>query len=298
MLHLASALEKKLPELKKYDVVDVQNLFYPGAFTLRKLPNVLLTWHEFWGGYWFNYFGPFGLAGFATERLLRTYKKHISVSRKTQLDLLKAGVSSIVVPNGVDLERIKRVKPSKFESDIIFVGRLMRDKKLELAIKAVARLVDDFPDIVFIVVGDGPEKKRLEAISRGSSLSGNVVFMGRLESWEEVISLLKASKVFAFPSLREGFGMAVLEAMAAGVPPVVLDSSMNAAKFLVNEKSGLVLSGDRFADGLRLFLSEGGLRKRFGKRARKRAEGFDWENITRSWWKSILSSSNQLAVVN
>ncbi|ASJ02085.1 glycosyl transferase family 1 [Thermococcus profundus] len=290
MLSLATALRKRLPELGEYDVVDVQNLFYPGAFVLRKLPNAVLTWHEFWGSYWFRYFGPLGAAGFATENLLRPYKVHLSVSWKTQLDLLKAGVSSRVVPNGVDIKRIKRIKPAELRSDFIFVGRLMRDKNLELALGAVSTLREDFPDVVFTVVGDGPERDRLEAISRRLGLSGNVVFTGRLEGWEEVISLLKASKVFAFPSLREGFGMAVLEAMAVGVPPVVLNSPMNGAKFLVDEKSGLVLGEDKFANGLGLLLSDEGLRKKLGRNARRKAEGFDWGEIAGSFEDILLMS--------
>ncbi|NJF25136.1 glycosyltransferase family 4 protein [Thermococcus sp. Bubb.Bath] len=279
MLRLASNLRKRLPELRKYDVVDVQNLFYPGAFVLRALPNALLTWHESWGNYWFSYFGPAGIPGWAVERLLSDYRLHLAVSRKTQLDLLQVGVPSRVVPNGVDLERTDRVKPSECESDLVFVGRLVKDKNLELAIRAVAGLVDDFPHVRFSIIGDGPERKNLENLAMKLGIRKNVDFLGRLESWEDVISLLKASKVFAFPSRREGFGMAVLEAMAAGVPPVVLDSPMNAARFLVNEKSGLVLSGDRFADGLRLLLSENNLGKKLGRNARKKAEMFDWGKI-------------------
>lgn len=279
MLRLASVLRRKIPELEKYDVVDVQNLFYPGAFVLRKLSNTILTWHEFWRSYWFNYFGPAGMAGWAVERLLSSYGFHISVSRKTQLDLLQVGIPSRLVPNGIDLEKIDGIEPSELKSDLIFVGRLVRDKNLELALNAVAELVGDFPDLKFFVVGDGPERKKLEKLAFKRGIQKNVTFFGKLDSWEEVISLLKASKVFVFPSLREGFGMAVLEAMAAGLPPVVLDSPMSAAKFLVDEKAGLILSRENFTAGLRLLLSEERVRKRLGRRARKRAEGFEWEKV-------------------
>ncbi|ANF22363.1 glycosyltransferase [Thermococcus piezophilus] len=127
MLRLAALLRRRIDELRRYDVVDVQNLFYPGAFALRDLSNAIITWHEFWGDYWLRYWGPAGMVGKAVERTLFSFDRHIAVSWKTKLDLLEASLRKpiTVVPNGIDVELIRSIPPAELESDVIFVGRLI-----------------------------------------------------------------------------------------------------------------------------------------------------------------------------
>jgi len=182
MLRLASRLRSRIGELREYDLVDVQNLFYPGALALKDLPNAVITWHEFWGPYWWRYLGPVGFPGWSTERALFSAERHVAVSWKTRLDLLKAGLRKPVpvVPNGVDVEFIRSVPPAELESDVIFAGRLIPEKGVDLLLRALAEVKREIPDVRAVIIGDGPERKRLERMAKGLGLEKNVLFTGFL----------------------------------------------------------------------------------------------------------------------
>ncbi|EEB73821.1 glycosyltransferase family 4 protein [Thermococcus sp. AM4] len=285
MLRLASRLRSRIGELREYDLVDVQNLFYPGALALKDLPNAVITWHEFWGPYWWRYLGPVGFPGWSTERALFSAERHVAVSWKTRLDLLKAGLRKPVpvVPNGVDVEFIRSVPPAELESDVIFAGRLIPEKGVDLLLRALAEVKREIPDVRVVIIGDGPERKRLERMAKGLGLEKNVLFTGFL-SYENVIALMKASKVFVLPSKREGFGIVVLEAMASGLPVVTLDEPMNAAKFLVEKgKNGFVVGIEGISGVLKHFLEDGTLTKRVSYYNQGTLSRYEWSWITQNW---------------
>lgn len=286
MLQLASKLPLVREELKSYDVVDVQNLFYPGALALKGLKNAVLTWHEFWGGYWLGYWGPAGIVGKAVERALFSFDRHVAVSWKTKFDLIEAGLRKpvAVIPNGVDVERIRSVPPAELESDVIFVGRLIPEKGVGLLLRALVEVKKEIPDVQAIVVGDGPEREKLERLSSILGLKNNVAFTGFFQSHDDVIALMKASKVFVLPSRREGFGMVVLEAMASSLPVITLDAPMNAARFLVeNGRSGFVIEAGEFGRALLALLDDGKLGRKMGMIGKSQAVRYGWENVVRAW---------------
>ncbi|AJC71445.1 glycosyl transferase family 1 [Thermococcus guaymasensis DSM 11113] len=292
MLRLASLLRRRIGEFRGYDLVDVQNLFYPGALALKSLPNTVITWHEFWGPYWWRYLGPAGFPGWFAERLLFSAERHIAVSWKTRLDLLSAGLRKPVslVPNGVDVEFIRSVPPDELESDVIFVGRLIPEKGVDLLLKVLVKVKEELPDVRAVIVGDGPERGRLELIARNLGLEKNVLFMGFLP-YERVIALMKASKVFVLPSRREGFGMVVLEAMACGLPVVTLNAPMNAARFLVeNGKSGFVVKTEGILGVLSHLLEDGTLRVKVGKKEKAILRNYSWEKIVELWLSEVNPS--------
>ncbi|WP_367884760.1 glycosyltransferase [Thermococcus sp. JCM 11816] len=100
---------------------------------------------------------------------------------------------------------------------------MIREKNVELLVRAVQILKTEIPDIkVLIIGGDGPERRRLERLSEELNLVENVDFKGFLDEYEAVISHMKASRVFVLPSIREGFGITALEANASGIPVVTV----------------------------------------------------------------------------
>jgi len=281
LLHSISLVSRLRKE--RFDVVDCQASPYLPAYSLRVLKeeNALVTWHEFWGGYWLDYLGLAGLAGKALERGLFSFKRHVSVSQKTRLDLLEAGLRRPVhlVPNGIDVTLVRSVRPSNLESDFLFVGRLIPEKGVDFLLRALSLLKEGFPDFRATIAGDGPERKRLELLARELGIGENVTFTGFLKDYRDVIALMKGSRVFAFPSRREGFGMVVLEAMASGLPVVTVEHTMNASKYLVEDgKTGFVVppKEEPFARALMLAHENS---PRLGKIAEKRAERYDWEAV-------------------
>ncbi|WP_042691075.1 glycosyltransferase family 4 protein [Thermococcus nautili] len=281
LLHSLSLVSRLKGE--RFDVIDCQASPYLPAYSLRVLKekNVFITWHEFWGDYWLDYLGWAGLIGRATERGLFSFERHISVSQKTRLDLLNAGLRKPVylVPNGIDISLIRSVKPSSLESDFLFVGRLIPEKGVDFFLRSLALLRREFPDFRALIAGDGPERRKLERLARELGIGDNVTFTGFLKDYRDVIALMKASRVFAFPSRREGFGMVVLEAMASGLPVVTVEHTMNASMHLVeNGKTGFVvpINEESFARALMLAHENSA---RLGGIAGRKAERYDWNEV-------------------
>ena len=225
----------------KFDVIDSQVFPYLSCFSseicsLSTKSLLVLTWHEFWNMYWFEYLGMMGLVGWVIERTVAKLPgKHVAVSQATKRSLEEIGVRAHVIPNGIDFERIQKIKASGESSDIIFAGRLIKEKNVDILIRSVKLLKEEIPDIRCIIIGDGPEKEGLKRLTIGLGLESNIIFKGFLEDHDEVISYMKASKVFVLPSTREGFGIVALEANACGLPVVTIRHRMNAARDLVKE---------------------------------------------------------------
>jgi glycosyltransferase involved in cell wall biosynthesis len=231
-----------------FDVVDVDHIPYFPLFSVRlvallKRRPMLATWHEVWGrDYWREYLGAAGNLAYIIEKLsVMLPTKIIAVSTMTKNRLqgeLGVGSSAALVGNGIDLEAIRGVRAKRRGADVVYAGRLLAHKNVDLLLQAVARLKRTQPGISCLIIGDGPERQRLEALARQLGLDGNVRFLGFLPTHSEVFAYLKASKVFVSPSSREGFGISVIEAGACGLPVVTIDHKDNAARHLITPTTG------------------------------------------------------------
>ncbi|MCX5701424.1 MAG: glycosyltransferase family 4 protein [Candidatus Omnitrophica bacterium] len=279
---------------RKFDIIDCNAFpylpFFPVRFfsLLKKIP-LVVTCQEIWGNYWYSYIGILkGSIASLIERVVISLSGNLIVySPRIKENLLKLGVSEKnknirVIANGVDLENIQERLPGKQNSDLIFVGRLIKEKNVDVLIKAVALIKKSFSQIKCIIVGGGPEKKNLTALSEKLNLNENILFTDFLEN-EEAISLMKASKVFIFPSAREGFGIAVLEAMACGLPVIVIDYSLNAACELIQERqNGFVCKdGQEMVKRIVELLENENLRLVMSGLAKAYARNYDWDEIAK-----------------
>ncbi len=279
---------KVFPELvrQKFDIVDCQEFPYFPCFSAKlhsilKKSKLTITWHEIWGKYWFGYLGKKGLFGYIVERLTaRLAKNNVAVSEQTKRDLEKLGVNGVeVIPNGIDFERIQEVKPSGEESDVVFAGRLIRDKNVDILIKAMRLLRDEIPDIKCVIIGDGPERARLEKLTEDVGLKRNVYFKGFLSEHNDVLALMKSSKVFVLPSTREGFGIVALEANACGLPVITVKHEMNATKDLIRiGKNGFICDLNE-AEIAKCVISA--LNFDMDSYCMEFAKNYDWNSITR-----------------
>lgn len=271
---------------RDFDLTDCQEFPYLPCFSARLLcslkeQELFITWHEVWGDYWYEYLGRKGALGNLVERATaRLTDKNIAVSKRTKNDLEGLGISGAqVVPNGIDFKRIGQVGASTRESDIVCVGRLVVHKNVDLLIRALSLVVKEVPDVQAIIIGDGPERRRLMSLVRELDLGKNIEFAGFLDDYDEALSLMKSSKVFASPSNREGFGMAALEANACGLPVVTVRHKMNAICDLVTKETGLVCEPSK--EGLAAaMLAEMGSEKDKRRRCIDMASRYDWEEIS------------------
>lgn len=158
-----------------------------------------------------------------------TYRRAACViagSRFTQSEL-PAGTRSVYIPeNGIDPARFSpgdRLPPARVDPfRILFVGRLVPYKCADVVIDAFAASDVLRRDGEVVIVGDGPQRRSLELHARALGVAERVHFTGKVPQ-SEVGEQFRRASVFAFPSLREFGGAVVIEAMACGLPAVVVD---------------------------------------------------------------------------
>jgi glycogen synthase len=127
-------------------------------------------------------------------------------------------IYNAVRPSG----RLERIDPTA--RVVLYVGRLAVMKGVDTFLRAAARVVPVIPEALFVIAGEGPEYPRLIELAASLGIGDHVMFLGKV-SEEERETLLATSSVFVLPSVVEPFGIAALEAMAAGVPTIVSKTS-------------------------------------------------------------------------
>lgn len=275
---------------EKFDLVDCQSFPYFSCFA-AKLYSILrrvtlfVTWIEVWDNYWYEYLGKKGLFGKTVEKLTTYLTDEINaISEKTKKDLRVIGVNKKinVVPIGIDMDKIEKIGSSEYESDVIFAGRLIKNKNVDVLVKAITISRKKIPEIKCVIIGDGPERENLEKLVKSLKVKDNVKFTGFIENHDEIISHMKSSKLFILPSTREGFGIVVLEANACGLPVVVINHKMNAACDLITEdKNGFISSlsekdiAEKIVDGINR-------KEEMTDDCVKNAKQYDWNEIINS----------------
>jgi glycosyltransferase involved in cell wall biosynthesis len=267
---------------ERFDVIDCQEFpFFPtfsGRLASLTSGSLLLTWHEVWGDYWYEYLGRKGALGKLVERLTAIIPDgHLAVSEQTRRDVAGLGVSDAeLVPNGIDVGEIEAAPPADESVDVLYVGRFIEEKGSAVVVDAVDALRERGHDVRCTMVGEGPEEARVDERIAERGLGEVINRPGRLDAYDDVLGLMKAADTFVLPSRREGFGITALEALACGTPAVTADHPQNAARHLVEDGvTGAVCdrSGTAVADGLlRARACDPGT-------CRATAEEYDWDAI-------------------
>lgn len=284
----------------KYDIIDCQGFPFFSCYAAKinaffGRTALIITLHEVWNNYWYEYLGKAGFFGKVTEKIMvNLTNKIITVSNKTKEDLkeLKPSEKSLIIPNGIDLEEIDNIDPNSRKSDIIFVGRLIKEKNTDLLIKSINLVKKSFPQINCVIIGGGPEKQNLENLIIEHHLEKNIKFLGFLDDYQNIIAHMKSSKVLVLPSKREGFGMVVLEANACGLPAVVIDHPMNAAKELIEYgKNGFI--AENTEESLAEKITEAiNSKEEITSSCKDFAQDYDWNKIVDkleiAYWEFLL----------
>jgi glycosyltransferase involved in cell wall biosynthesis len=189
--------------------------------------------------------------------------------------------------SGVSTEDLSLTFPRKKEQGkfkVLAAGSLIRVKGFGLAIKAFKLFAVKYPDSELTIVGAGPEESRLRTMIRDSGLEDKIDLPGAIPR-DALLSKMASSDVLLFPSLRDGGGTVVIEAMSAAKPVVCLD--IGGPGLHINEECGIKLvptspseTVRNLADALeRLYLSED-LRIKLGQAARERVEReYHWDKL-------------------
>jgi glycosyltransferase involved in cell wall biosynthesis len=277
---------------ESFDVIDCCATPLPAVYlawlaTRWQRAPLVVTWHEFWGDYWRGYLAHRPLVARVAKTIeagaVARADAIVAVSRFTaeKLHGRTAGVPVEVVENGVSLARIDAAVVAEDGPDVVFAGRLIDAKRVDVLIAAVARAVSQVPSIRCEVVGEGPERPRLEALASALGLADRVQFRGFLPE-ADLYGLMKSAKLFALPSVREGFGLGVIEAQACGAVPVVVQAPYNAATTLLKDGiDGAICepSAVGVSDAIVRLLTNDAGRRRMATAARLSAQARDWSSV-------------------
>jgi glycosyltransferase involved in cell wall biosynthesis len=164
---------------------------------------------------------------------------------------------------------------------IFFAGRLTRERRLDLLLRAVQALGPAPGEVLLAIAGKGPALDGLRSLAAELGIAGNVVFHGLLTS-DQLFREMARSKVAVQPSSQDSFGLFPLEAMATGLPVVYCKAPDSALPELVRddrEGFGVVADPEAIAAALRRLLTDGGLWQRLHDGALARAQEYDWDHI-------------------
>jgi glycosyltransferase involved in cell wall biosynthesis len=288
----------------RYDIIDCQNFPYLSCLpsktaSLKGKTPLIVTWHEVWGNYWYEYLGWKGFFGKTLEGVCaKLTKNQLVVSERTRERLkgLKIKPENITLTKcGIDLKKIQGIMPSDEAFDVLFAGRLVKEKNVDCLIKSIKEVKKDIPHVSLAIIGEGPEKKHLEKLTHDLGLKENVKFLGFQKDHDMVFAYMKSAKIFALPSTREGFSIAALEANACGMPVITIDHPMNAAADLITEEYNgysIPLSLPEFADKIKLLLQNKNLRERMARNAKIFSMKYSWDTVSEDverYYEQILS---------
>jgi len=191
-----------------------------------------------------------------------------------------------VVPNGIPLAPFMRARRSdgvrkkmgEWPVQLLYTGRLAVEKGLPFLLQAFAQLAKSNPEAGLALVGGGPMEDMLRRLCVELGISDRVCFWGSV-AYEDLPPILASADVYVMPSVMDTHPLTVIEAMASGLPCLVVRSAAYEG-MVENEVNGWVSNHtvEGFARGMEILANDGSLRNRLGERARITAERYAIEN--------------------
>lgn len=196
-----------------------------------------------------------------------------------------------LIPNGIDADLFINPDtppldgtPSRSDkTTLIFVGRLDGVKGVDVLIRAISMMNDSRDNMELLIVGDGPQRNELQALTHKLRVSEIITFLG---TRRDIAPLLKNADIKVMPSYWEGLGIAAIEAMAAGIP-VIASNVAGLNEVVRHEVSGiLVPAGDpeKLADAITSTAANPRLCKKWGQNGRKIAiQEYSFDKMIKSY---------------
>lgn len=245
---------------RRWDVIHVHTPFRAhqlGVRLRRRTARPLVeSYHTYFEQYAANYLPwlPASLGRYAVRafsRRLCAELDHLIVPTDEMAAVLLGydiATPATVIPTGVRLEEFRGGDGARFRAQhgiaaqrplLLTVGRLALEKNIDFLLEATRRLLPQFPDLLFVIAGEGPDAARLRRRVGVLGLDANVLFVGNLDRRGGLLDCYRAADVFVFASRTETQGLVLIEAMALGVP-IVSTAIMGTATVLKNARSARV----------------------------------------------------------
>jgi glycosyltransferase involved in cell wall biosynthesis len=292
-------LRQLLRRVGPFDVVvDVQNGIPFLSTWAGRTPVVVLV-HHVHREQWPVVHGPVrSRIGWWIESRLapRAYRgsAYVAVSEATRQELVALGVRGddiTVVHNGAERPVLDPAPAD--HPRILVLGRLVPHKRVEHVLAAAAELRVDHPTLRVAVVGDGWWSPHLAAEAERLGVSDLVEFTGFVDEQAKHQELSRAW-VLALPSLKEGWGLVVMEAAGYAVPTVGYAAAGGVAESVVDGVTGLLVHDEtEFTAALRRLLDEPDLRRSLGMAAEARTWEFGWDTAARSFGRVLARAAGR-----
>ncbi|MDO5505727.1 MAG: glycosyltransferase [Pseudoxanthomonas suwonensis] len=299
----ADAVRKVQPQLaaRHWDVIHIHTPFQAHRLGVRLgracgIPTVE-TYHTYFEEYVAHYlpWAPAGVLRWAARALSRRLchaVDHLVVPTQEMTEVLDGyGITtpSTVLPTGIDLDEFTGGDGTAFRQRhavtgtpaIVTISRLAVEKNIAFLLRVAERLLPEFPGLVFLVAGEGPDAERLQALAEDGPLRGHVHFFGNLPRDGALLDCYRAGDVFVFASPTETQGLVLIEALALGVP-VVSTAVMGTATVLRGTRGAVVADEDEaaFAETLAAVLRDPAWRARLAAAGPEDAAAWSMRPLT------------------
>ena len=245
---------------------------------------------EYW---WYEVKFPLSVIGYFFELrwLCNNYANITTLAdESTSHELLDLGFKKVIIhQEGINMKPLQTLPEKDKNPTIIYLGRLTKAKRPDHLIKAFQIVKKKIPNAQLWFVGDGYFKKKIE--KKGNSLP---IFFGKV-SEEKKLDLLRKAWVLVNPSIREGFGLNVIEGNAMGTPAIAYNvPGLNTS--IKNGKTGLLIENGNIqslADGILTMINDSTLRKKLSENGLVWSKTFSWENAAREFINIIEDEVNR-----
>lgn len=231
---------------------------------------------------WHQQFADFILKPFTVRAIAvsDTVKQSCVLKRKVIKDKLT------VLHNGIELNHFILSKAELVQKEkekfgiknnikvIGAVGRLRKEKGIKYLIESAPKVLSSFPDTIFLIAGDGPEKNELQDLAKNLGIGNKIIFAGFISNIPMILSLMD---IFVSPSLTEGSPLGILEAMAMN-KPIVASNVGGIKEILVNEKTGLLVPAqdpNAISDKIIYLLKNAPVASALAKNAHEASKNYD-----------------------
>lgn len=285
-------------------VVDVQNGL-PFLSPLATRTPVVCLVHHVHREQWPIVFGPLAARiGWGIESRVSPWvyraRQYVAVSGRTKDELAELGVQAshiAVIHNGTDEPTSTGAARSPHPT-IVVLGRLVPHKRVEHAIDVLAKLAESHPDLTLRIIGDGWWAPTVRAHAEACGVTDRVACLGFVSEKRKHAELAAAWVALA-PSIKEGWGLNVVEAASHGVPTVAYHGAGGLSESIEDGLTGLLVQDlDAMAAAVSKLLSDQPLRDSLGSAAREHAARFTWEATITNWEDLLKHVANNGAPVS
>lgn len=282
----SSFLKTKL--MKKHDIVHAHHI--AGALAMKNVScKKILSIHGIYSKNIAQLYGK------TTANISKKYEKTVLnwadgitvISKEGYNYYTEMGFNVVQIPNSIDLNIIPKKSTKQFENQIIFAGRLSKEKGIEILLETATHLPDNYH---LLIAGSGPLEEKVRNLADKKI---NVHYLG-YQSKQNLLSLIRGSDLLIQPSLEEGISSTLLEAMACGT--CILASNIEGISEIVeNNKNGLLVepnNREKLLNKILYLLPKKEKRLRMANEGLEIVKKYDWKKVGKlylNFYESLLN---------